>query len=91
MPAGDSVTDQVFDAIARVKNLPRETVSEEQLLTELGFDSLDTINLLFELEERFQISIPDEDARKIRSVGDIVTGIRTLSAQSAGNTRDSAA
>jgi acyl carrier protein len=45
---------------------------------DLGFDSLDTMTLLFELENTFQISIPDEQARSIRTVSEIVEGVRAL-------------
>jgi len=78
MPGSDSVTERVLEAIARVKHIPRESVSEGLSFAELGFDSLDTINLLFELEEDFKISIPDEEARKSRVVADVVAAIRLL-------------
>jgi acyl carrier protein len=44
----------------------------------LGIDSLDVFTLLFELENAFQISIPDDDVRSIHTVNDIVEGVRKL-------------
>lgn len=77
----DEVTEKVLSTLAAVKRIPREKISLETPLHDLGFDSLDTISMLFELEDKFQISIPDEEARSIRSVGDIVEGVRRLVAR----------
>jgi acyl carrier protein len=55
-----------------------EKITLETNLQELGIDSLDVFTLLFELENAFKISIPDDDVRSIRTVNDIVEGIRKL-------------
>jgi acyl carrier protein len=47
-------------------------------LQELGIDSLDVFTLLFELENAFKISIPDDDVRSIKSVSDIVAGVKKI-------------
>jgi acyl carrier protein len=84
MPSIDQITEKVFAAIADVKRIPPESVSAEQSLTDdLGFDSMDTINLLFNLEEAFHISIPEENAKALRKVSDIVSGLRILMAKAA--------
>jgi len=80
MPSNDSITERVLAAVAGVKGIPEKSVSTEQSLAELGYDSLDTINLLFELEEAFKVSISDEEARQVVKVSDIVAGIRKLTA-----------
>jgi acyl carrier protein len=78
----DELTEKVITTLAAVKHIPREQIKPESSLAELGFDSLDTISMLFELETAFQISIPDESARSIRYVHEIVDGIRILRATS---------
>ncbi|HXQ98213.1 MAG TPA: acyl carrier protein [Candidatus Limnocylindrales bacterium] len=78
----DELAEKVIGILASVKHIPREKITLQNSLAELGFDSLDTISMLFELENAFQVSIPDESARSIRYVHEIVDGIRTL--QSAG-------
>jgi acyl carrier protein len=83
MPSIDSITEKVIAAIADVKRIPPESVSAEQSLTDLGFDSLDTINLLFNLEETFHVSIPEDTGRALRNVSDIVSGLRALMAKAA--------
>ena len=45
---------------------------ESQIVDDLGADSLDVVELIMRLEEKFDIEIPDEDAEKIQSVGDAV-------------------
>ena len=65
----------------RVKNIIVEQlgVDAEQVLTgasfvdDLGADSLDTVELVMAFEEEFDLEIPDEDAEKMRTVGDAIT------------------
>lgn len=83
LPENDPITGKVLAAVAGVKHLQPEAVSPDQSLIDLGFDSLDTVNLLFVLEEEFKISISDDDAGRIRTVGDIISGIRQLTSSSA--------
>jgi acyl carrier protein len=71
----------VLKTVASVKRLPREQVSLDSSLADLGYDSLDTMNLLFEIEEEFKVSVPDQQAREIRSVREVVNGIEKLLAE----------
>ena len=48
---------------------------ESSFIGDLGADSLDTVELVMALEEEFDIEIPDEDAEKIKTVGDAVSYI----------------
>ena len=63
---------------ASVKRMPAENITLDTNLQEMGIDSLDVFTLLFELENAFKISIPDDDVRSIRTVGDVVTGIKKI-------------
>jgi acyl carrier protein len=74
----DAVAATVIATLASVKRIPADKVTLEANLQELGIDSLDVFTLLFELENAFHISIPDDDVRSIRTVGDIVEGVRKL-------------
>ncbi|MDX1638968.1 MAG: acyl carrier protein [Balneolaceae bacterium] len=49
-----------------------EVAAEANFTNDLGADSLDTVELIMEFEKEFDISIPDEDAEKIATVGDAV-------------------
>ena len=79
----DAVAEAVLAALTKVKHLPRERLSLDSTMAELGVDSLDAVILLFELEDRLRISIPDDAVRSVRSVGDMVEGIRSLATASA--------
>ncbi|MBL8033852.1 MAG: acyl carrier protein [Leptospiraceae bacterium] len=48
-----------------------EITNESHFIDDLGADSLDTVELVMALEEEFGIEIPDEDAEKIQTVGDV--------------------
>ncbi len=48
-----------------------EITPESHFVDDLGADSLDTVELVMALEEEFGIEIPDEDAEKIQTVGDV--------------------
>jgi len=74
----DAVAEKVIATLASVKRIPADTITIETKLQDLGIDSLDVFTLLFELENAFQISIPDEDVRSIRTVNDIVMGVKKL-------------
>ena len=52
-----------------------EVTIEASFTNDLGADSLDTVELIMEFEKEFNISIPDEDAEKIGTVGDAVSYI----------------
>ena len=78
-----SLTEDVLDVIAETQRIPREKVTMDSRFDELGMDSMDAVNILFALEEKFDINIPDEAARDIRSVREMVDGVQTLVAAKA--------
>lgn len=74
----DELAEKVLEAIATSKRIPRERVSLDSTLEDLGMDSLDQLNLLFALESDFNISIPDDEAKSIRTVREMVEGVKKL-------------
>lgn len=74
----EDLTQRVLNAIAAVKRLPREKVTIESSFEELGIDSMDGVEILFALENEFDITIPDEDAKTIRSIRQMVEGVEKL-------------
>src|SRR5580693_6027408 len=79
----DELKSRVITVIAKTQRIPPETVSIDSTFEELKIDSLDGINLIFALESEFNVDIPDEDARAIRSVRQMALGIAQLLAQKA--------
>ncbi|MGC2698106.1 MAG: phosphopantetheine-binding protein [Candidatus Angelobacter sp.] len=74
----DDITEKVLDLIASTKRMPREQVSVTSTFAELGLDSLDAINLIFEVESAFNISVPDSVANSITSVPQMVDELKKL-------------
>lgn len=74
----DELAQRVMSCIAETQHLDQEKVSIDSTFEELGIDSLDGINILFALETDFDINIPDDEAKKVRSVRDMVDGVRNL-------------
>ncbi len=82
----DAVAEKVISTLASVKRIPADTITLDTNLQDLGIDSLDVFTLLFELENAFKISIPDDDVRSLRTVKDIVDGIKKILAAAPPNT-----
>jgi acyl carrier protein len=70
----DSQTfEKVRDTIVKALTVDKDQVKmESQFIEDLGADSLDIVELLMQLEENFEINIPEEDQDKIRTVKDVV-------------------
>ena len=78
----DNITEKILDLIAETKRIPREQVSPTSTFAELGLDSLDAINLVFEVESTFNISVPDSVANSMTSVPQVVEELKKLLAAS---------
>jgi acyl carrier protein len=64
---------KVRDIIEKELGVEREKLTDEaSFIEDLGADSLDIVELVMEFEKEFNIDIPDEDAEKLRTVGDAV-------------------
>jgi acyl carrier protein len=71
-----SLDRRIIDLIARHQRLQPGEVTLDSTFASLSIDSLDGMELVFEFEEAFNITIPDEDARQITSVRDAVDALR---------------
>ena len=74
----DEVAEKVISTLASVKRIPADSIKLDTSLQDLGIDSLDVFTLLFELENAFKISIPDDDVRSLKTVSDIVEGMKKI-------------
>ena len=72
----DEIMDKVRGVIVEQLNVEEDDVTEDAaFIDDLGADSLDIVELVMALEEEFGISIPDEEAENIKTVGDAVSFI----------------
>ena len=74
----EDLTKRVIAVMAATQHIPEEKITIDSAFQELGIDSLDGINILFALESEFDINIPDDAAKEIRTVREMVDGVRQL-------------
>jgi len=68
-----AVEEKVKEIITKQMGVKAEQITKEtSFINDLGADSLDTVELIMEFEDAFDMNIPDEEAEKIRTVGDAV-------------------
>jgi acyl carrier protein len=71
-----SVEERVIDIVAEQLGVSKDQITREtSFVNDLGADSLDTVELVMELEEEFDINIPDDAAEKIQTVGQAIDHI----------------
>ena len=76
-----AVEERVRDIVAEQLGVDKDKVSPDtSFVNDLGADSLDTVELVMELEEEFDISIPDDAAEKIQTVGQAIEFIEKAQA-----------
>jgi len=77
MTTGESVEARIVAGLAKIKKQKPETIQKQARLTEdLNIDSLDTLDLIFQLEEEFNIDIPQEDQLQFCTVQDVITYVQ---------------
>ena len=69
----ENIAEEVKNIIIEQLGVDAELVKPEaQFVNDLGADSLDTVELIMALEEKFEVEIPDEKAEKIKTVGEAI-------------------
>jgi acyl carrier protein len=71
------IEERVIEIVCEQMGASRDKITgETSFIQDLGADSLDTVELVMEFEDEFDLNIPDEDAEKIQTVGDAVNYIK---------------
>ncbi len=71
--AEKSIEDKVKDIIVEQLGVnPEQVIPAAKFIEDLGADSLDTVELVMAFEEEFNVEVPDEEAEKLQTVGDVV-------------------
>jgi acyl carrier protein len=76
----NEIASRCIDIIAKSKSISPDAITLASTFEELNVDSLDKINISFEVEEAFNIEIPDDALGTIKTVGDMVNGVAKLRA-----------
>ncbi|HYK02677.1 MAG TPA: phosphopantetheine-binding protein [Thermoanaerobaculia bacterium] len=77
----DEIAQQLVAIVRQEKDIPETLLTPETALAEAGIDSLDSLTILFAIEEQFRISIPDDRARAMKTFGDMIDIVENLTAQ----------
>jgi acyl carrier protein len=76
--ASPSIEDGVIAVLKRMSRRSIEPTSDSDLVTDLGFDSLQILEVIAELEDRFDVSIPINDVPATRTVAQVVAQVTAL-------------
>ena len=81
--APDTVEARCIAIIAKSKLVSPDSVTRDSTFDSLAIDSLDKINISFDIEDTFNIQIPDDSISNLKTVGDIVDGVLRLQHEAA--------
>ena len=77
MPTATEIEDKIFKIVSEQLSVDRSELSQEtSFVNDLNADSLDTVELVMELEDEFDMTIPDEKAEKLMTIGDAINYIQ---------------
>jgi acyl carrier protein len=82
----DEIVQRVLTVIATSKRIPLETVTIDSEFLQLNIDSMDAVEILFALENEFDINIPDDEVRSVRTVRQMCEGVERLVVAKTGAT-----
>lgn len=68
----DEIAEKLVTIVQQEKAVADDLLRPDTLLADAGIDSLDSLTILFAIEEHFKISIPDDRARAIKTFGDLI-------------------
>jgi acyl carrier protein len=80
-----SIEEKVKDIIVEQLGVnPEQVTPQASFIEDLGADSLDIVELVMAFEEEFGVEVPDEDAEKLQTVGDVINYIKERAKQQSG-------
>ena len=69
----NEIADRIIEIVAEKMDKPKEEITpEKSFINDLGADSLDTVELMMDIEDEFDLSIPEEEAQKLSTIGDAI-------------------
>jgi acyl carrier protein len=87
-PDTADIASRVIDCVVKTQHLEPARVRAESTFQELEIDSLAGINILFSIEEEFNITVPDDAGQRARTVQDLIDGVRLLLEQKNESARE---
>ncbi len=78
MPTVEEIEEKVFNIVSEQLSVEKGEIKREtSFVNDLNADSLDTVELVMELEDEFDMNIPDDEAEKLQTVGQAIDYIRS--------------
>ena len=74
----EELIERVIKSVAATKRIPAETITIDSDFLQLGIDSMDAVEILFALENEFDINIPDDAVREVRGIRQMCAGVERL-------------
>lgn len=74
----NEIEEKLIAIVRKEKEIPNDLLRPETVLADAGIDSLDSLTILFAIEEEFGISIPDDRARTLQTFGDMIAVVADL-------------
>jgi len=76
----ENIEATIFDIVARESQVERDSLKTETVLADLNIESLDMVQILFGIEEEFDVYVPPEEVENLKTMGDVVAGVKQLMA-----------
>jgi acyl carrier protein len=76
----EEIERELVAIVRQEKNVADDLLKPDTPLADAGIDSLDSLTILFAIEERFKISVPDDRARAMKTFGDMIDIVESLTA-----------
>ena len=69
----NEIAARIIEIVAEKMDKPKEDITpEKSIINDLGADSLDVVELVMDIEDEFDLSVPEEEAQKIVTIGDAI-------------------
>jgi acyl carrier protein len=82
MAERSEVAEKIIEIIAKKMDKPKEDIKPEMTFVgDLGADSLDTVEIMMEIEDQFNLNIPEEEAEKIETIADAIKYVEAKDAK----------
>ncbi len=76
------IHDRIIEIVAEKMDKPKEEITpEKSIVNDLGADSLDVVELVMDIEDEFDLSVPEEEAQKLQTVGDAIKYVQEHAGQ----------
>ena len=73
MAERSEVAERIIEIVAEKMDKPKEEITEDKsFVNDLGADSLDIVEMMMDIEDEFDLSIPEEETQKIQTIGDAI-------------------